>query len=156
MRRWAEEAIENSAFVTSDGYELLARRILTYLGTYTAHPEDAQPEPGWLWRRNDMSPEKTYWQFVRDLDRIPVDRDRAEVRRFYFAHPEDAPGGPWIDFGKLNAHHLVLTVGATIPVISGPFAGQRGRIVEVDYGTQKARLELALNREVRDRKGDET
>ncbi len=46
MRRKAETAIENAAFVTSDKYEDLARAILTYLGTYTGHTEDA-PEGPW-------------------------------------------------------------------------------------------------------------
>ena len=40
MRRKAETAIENAAFVTSDKYEYLARAILTYLGTYAAPPKE--------------------------------------------------------------------------------------------------------------------
>ena len=51
------------------------------------------------------------------------------------------PGGPWIDFCDLKPR-----VGVTTGVIGGLFAGQTGKVVEVDYGTRKARFELNLNR----------
>ncbi len=63
-----------------------------------------------------------------------------------YAHPEDAPEGTWIDFCDLSPHPDGMTIGVTASVIGGLFAGQRGKIVDVDYSTQKARFELALNR----------
>ena len=76
MRRKAETAIENAAFVTSDKYEDLARAILTYLGTYTAHPEDAG-------------------KLIEMGERIAeLETCNAELERD-LQHPEDAPGGPW-------------------------------------------------------------
>ncbi|KKL88456.1 hypothetical protein LCGC14_1924520 [marine sediment metagenome] len=65
---------------------------------------------------------------------------------------EDAPEGPWIDFYDLEPCLDGMTIGVTASVIAGLFAGQKGKIVEVDYGTRKARFELDLNR----LKGDET
>jgi len=65
---------------------------------------------------------------------------------------EDAPEGPWINFDDLKPHPDGMTIGVTASVIGGLFAGQRGKVVDVDYGTRKARFELALNR----LKGDET
>ena len=59
---------------------------------------------------------------------------------------EDAPEGPWIDFRDLDPHLDGMTIGVTTRVIGGLFEGQKGKIVEVDYGTRKARFELDLNR----------
>ena len=64
----------------------------------------------------------------------------------FAAHPEDAPGGPWIDFCDFEPHPDGMTIGATVEVVSGLFAEQEGKIVEVDYGTRKARFELDPNR----------
>lgn len=69
-----------------------------------------------------------------------------EKRSVAYLHPEDAPGGPWIDFLDLSPHREGMTIGVTTLVLKGLFAGQRGKIVDVDYGARKARFELDMNR----------
>ncbi|KKL22347.1 hypothetical protein LCGC14_2436300, partial [marine sediment metagenome] len=72
---------------------------------------------------------------------------------------EDAPGGPWIDFYDLEPCLDGMTIGVTASVIGGLFEGQKGKIVDVDYDTRKARFELNLNRlkgETAPTEGDET
>lgn len=101
----------------------------------------------WLCKLFSSTGDQEAWGQDEDLLAAILQAEaNAKAGNWATEHPEDAPGGPWIDFDDLNAHHVVLTVGATIGVLSGLFAGQRGTIIEVDYGTQKARFELDLNR----------